>query len=253
MNLLCKTAIIQTAKYLIIWLCLNVVAGALTGLIIAPFGPYAKLEAQSIFLSLIFTGAGLFYFTGSEFKISPGSIVRMFYGDRRKCFTVALKYLSLYIGALVVIVVLLVGVSTLLSALLEGSEGKTWIFSHAGVSQDFLIFNRIWPSLAGSVFYFLAVSLVAPVVEELFYRRVLFSELRQGFGFLISMGISSLVFGLFHSNILISGITGAYLAYVYEKEKSLPINILLHALLNAFTILLMISLRCLQPYLLGKV
>jgi len=236
-----------------IWLGINVLAGALTGLASAPFGPHDKWEAQAMFLSRVLVGVGLFYFTVSEFKIYPKTVARMFCVDKWRYSIVAIKYLSLYIGVIIVMVALLVGGSTLLSAFLEGPEGKPWILSHADVSQDFSTFNRIWPSLPGFIFYFMTVILAAPVIEELFYRRVLFSELRQGFGVSMSILISSFVFGLFHSNIIVSGVTGAYLAYVYEKEKSLPINILLHSFLNAFTVLLMVCLRYLQPYILGKV
>lgn len=248
-----KTTIIQTVKFLAIWLGINVLAGALTGLASAPFGPHDKWEAQSMFLSQMLIGAGLFYFTATEFEIYPKTIARMFYVDKWKYSIAAIRYISLYIGVAIAMVALLAGGSTLLSAFLEGPGGKPWILSHADVSQDFLTFNRIWPSPPGFIFYFLTVSLAVPVVEELFYRRVLFSELRQGFGVSMSILISSFIFGLFHSNIIVSGITGAYLAYVYEKEKSLPINILLHSFFNAFTILLMVGLRYLQPHILGKV
>lgn len=248
-----KAPLLRVIKLLTIWVGINVLAGAVTGLISAPFGPYDKWEAQSGFLSVIFIGVGLFYFTASEYKIYPRTIARMFYIDKWKHFIVAFKYLSLYLGAFVTIVAVLVGLSTLFPAFLEGHEGNTWILSQAGGSSDFLTFSRIWPSLSGLLFYFMGASCVVPIIEELFYRRVLFSELRQWTGFFTSMLISSFIFGLFHSNVVISGITGVYLAYVYEKEKSLSVNILLHSFLNTFAILLMTGLRYLQPQMLGNV
>jgi len=74
---------------------------------------------------------------------------------------------------------------------------------------------------------------LAPVVEEVFFRRIVFVTLRLRKGFWFSALCSSLLFSLFHglaAPIILP--VGLYFCWVYERERRLSVNILLHALVN---------------------
>ena len=141
----------------------------------------------------------------------------------------------------------LVGAFAILDAFFKTSGGHSKML---GGGKDILRLTALSSSAPGGVALFLLSTCIsAPIIEELFYRRLLFSELRKYFSFLISMLASSFIFGIFHASIVIAVINGAYLAYVYEKKESLPVNIILHSLLNLFSILLMVGIKKLWVYI----
>ncbi len=74
---------------------------------------------------------------------------------------------------------------------------------------------------------------LAPVVEEVFFRRIVFVTLRLRKGFWFSAFWSSLLFALFHglaAPVILP--VGLYFCWVYERERRLSVNILLHSLVN---------------------
>ncbi len=88
--------------------------------------------------------------------------------------------------------------------------------------------------------YFLLLCIVAPVFEELVFRGIIFASIRPyGKGFAIV--VSSLLFGLLHSNIsqFVYAVTfGLVLATVREKTGNLKSVILLHFMNNAFSFIM---------------
>ncbi|MCX5793288.1 MAG: CPBP family intramembrane metalloprotease [Elusimicrobia bacterium] len=86
-------------------------------------------------------------------------------------------------------------------------------------------------------FFFLLVGfcVLAPVGEELFFRRLLYASLRKKSGFLPVLFFSSAVFAAAHlgATLMVFPV-GLLLGYVYEKHRRLPVNIMLHALVNLF-------------------
>lgn len=79
--------------------------------------------------------------------------------------------------------------------------------------------------------------LMAPVVEELAFRGLLFDALRTRWSFALSAGVSSAAFALMHLQISADGIVifilGLAMAYGYERTRSLVAVILAHSLYNA--------------------
>jgi membrane protease YdiL (CAAX protease family) len=74
---------------------------------------------------------------------------------------------------------------------------------------------------------------LAPVVEEIFFRRIVYVALRLKKGFWFSALWSSLLFSLFHgiaAPVILP--VGLYFCWVYERERRLPVNIILHSLVN---------------------
>jgi membrane protease YdiL (CAAX protease family) len=87
----------------------------------------------------------------------------------------------------------------------------------------------------------ITASVVAPVVEELFFRGMLYGWLRTRWNFVGGVILSGVLFSLAHgialifASILVVGIT---LAIVYEKTKSTIATMALHSLFNTVGVIL---------------
>lgn len=82
---------------------------------------------------------------------------------------------------------------------------------------------------------FLTVAIIVPITEEMFFRGLIYGRLRQAMKPIVANLISSIIFGIFHGNV-VQGVyaffIGFILALVYEKTNLLPLSILGHALIN---------------------
>jgi membrane protease YdiL (CAAX protease family) len=92
--------------------------------------------------------------------------------------------------------------------------------------------------------YFLSVAVIAPIVEEVLFRSVLFGYLRSRAGFWIAAAASSAIFAVLHFYYLDFGllgwaatawifILGVLLAALYERTGVLTHAVLVHAVWNA--------------------
>lgn len=87
---------------------------------------------------------------------------------------------------------------------------------------------------------FFLVAVFPAIVEELFYRGVVFRYLRRG-GFGFAAVISSLIFGMVHMNItqlIFAGILGFVLCYLYELTGHIWPGMIIHFVNNAVVLLL---------------
>lgn len=83
----------------------------------------------------------------------------------------------------------------------------------------------------------LGACVLAPVVEELFFRRIFYTTVRARNGFWFSAFWSGLFFALGHGWAAPALLpVGMYFCWVYEKERRLPVNIILHSLVNVLMI-----------------
>ena len=103
---------------------------------------------------------------------------------------------------------------------------------------------------------FIALVIIAPIVEELLFRGFLFKQLRKSWPFWISAIVSSLLFGLAHLQINVGIDTFALalvLAFLYEKTSSIVSSIGLHMLKNliAFTFLFFVDIDSLTSTITG--
>jgi len=84
-------------------------------------------------------------------------------------------------------------------------------------------------------FIFVGV-IVAPLVEEIFFRGFLFQGFRSKYGWVISMLLSSAIFAAAHLDpvsLIPTFILGNVLAYMYHRSNSVWPGIILHFLVNA--------------------
>ena len=81
---------------------------------------------------------------------------------------------------------------------------------------------------------------VAPFAEEIFFRGFMFAGMRDRWGLLAGVLVSSLVFALFHmslSTLVPIALMGAVFALLYERAGSLWPCIALHAIVNLIGVL----------------
>lgn len=92
---------------------------------------------------------------------------------------------------------------------------------------------------------FITVCILAPILEEILFRGILLRGLLQkGISPIFAIFLSSFLFGLAHLNpwqFLGAGLLGAVFGFVYYRTKALWICILLHALNNSISFVMMLK------------
>lgn len=126
-----------------------------------------------------------------------------------------------------------------LLASLVPTEGMSWLEDYYEVFTEG--FEDMMKYKIGG---FLAVCIVAPIVEEIIFRGILLRGLlNHGMTPVWAILLSSIIFGAVHLNpwqFVGAGFLGAIFAFVYYKTKSLWLCIFLHALNNGISFFTMI-------------
>ena len=102
--------------------------------------------------------------------------------------------------------------------------------------QIFEIFNR----LEHPIWFFFVGAIVAPLVEEIFFRGFLFQGFRQAYGWRPALFLSSAIFAGAHLDpvsLIPTFILGCVLAYVFHRSNSLWPGIIFHATINSMSLL----------------
>ncbi len=95
------------------------------------------------------------------------------------------------------------------------------------------------PLVIGGMIFLVVV--LAPISEEIIFRGCLYRFLKSYLPVWGSIAISSILFSLMHQNsmgLLTLALLGALLCVVYERTGSLKVPILLHAVFNLNTVIL---------------
>lgn len=103
--------------------------------------------------------------------------------------------------------------------------------------ENFMENNNIMDIMYGSNYLLtiLYASIVAPVVEELIFRKLLLNKLRR-FGDVPAIIITAVAFGLFHMNlsqVFYATVLGMIFAYVTCKTNTIRYSIILHMMINS--------------------
>ena len=93
-----------------------------------------------------------------------------------------------------------------------------------------------------SLLFILNALVIAPLFEELFFRRIIAYRLFKKYGFLKAVVYSAFLFMLMHipnsiSHLLISFIVGLLLAFIFLKTRNIYLTISLHSLSNLYVII----------------
>lgn len=149
--------------------------------------------------------------------------------DLRKVFS--LKNIRLYFGIGIGCQLFFSGLLTLLRPLF-----KTLFAYYDETISSIFITDTI---IAG-----VYIVILAPVIEELMLRGILFNRLRQALPFYAANLIQAVLFGIYHWDI-IQGIyafgIGLILGYMYEKTKTLRAPVFVHMIVNGSGFFIQVS------------
>lgn len=140
-----------------------------------------------------------------------------------------LRYITGYylvlIGLLIVLAVIASSLGAEVPMRSDGKSGGTDALTAAG---------GFWIAFALSV-------VLAPVIEEIVFRGVLFPALKKRYGIVVGIFVSSFVFTLVHINpvqMLSVLPLGMYLAVMYHRTGSIYPGMILHATWNLMVLLI---------------
>lgn len=80
------------------------------------------------------------------------------------------------------------------------------------------------------------LAVIAPIAEEFLFRGLILNWLVAGFGFWKGIGLSSLIFGIFHLNFFGAFLFAVVASLLYLKTGNLLVPILLHIFNNVIAI-----------------
>lgn len=93
-------------------------------------------------------------------------------------------------------------------------------------------------SAGNAVISIISVAILAPIVEEVFFRGLIYTRLKSGMNKIAAAVISSLLFGVMHGEIiwmLIGFMSGLALVWIFEKTRSLLGCITVHIANNTLS------------------
>jgi membrane protease YdiL (CAAX protease family) len=104
------------------------------------------------------------------------------------------------------------------------------------ITQAEAIFE-VLGNLESPVLFVIVGVILAPVLEELFFRGFVFKGLREKYGWKAALVISSAIFSVFHlqvATLLPMFLLGGLFAYLYQRTESVFPGMIMHFLVNAF-------------------
>lgn len=91
--------------------------------------------------------------------------------------------------------------------------------------------------------FLVSIGIIGPVCEEILFRGAIYGWFRRYYKPWVGILVSSLFFGLLHYETMLRMVfaifIGAYMAWMYEREKNLAAPITLHILNNSVVVTLM--------------
>ncbi len=121
--------------------------------------------------------------------------------------------------------------------------GCNWLIDMSGIINIFTGFNEVADSLYGGsiIFEFIAMVIIAPLLEEILFRGIIFARLREYMSVKVAIVISALIFGIIHGNVvqgIYAFIIGICLAYIYERYNTLLAAVLFHMSANLISVIM---------------
>jgi membrane protease YdiL (CAAX protease family) len=93
--------------------------------------------------------------------------------------------------------------------------------------------------------FMIVTALIAPILEEIVFRKIIFGTLYKRTNFFIAGLISALIFGFIHGepeHILIYASMGFVFAFLYVKTKRIIVPIIAHMAMNSIVVITQYSL-----------
>lgn len=116
------------------------------------------------------------------------------------------------------------------------------IFGNTDLSQNT---QTIVNLIKQSPFFFLAVSIAGPIMEEFIFRRGIIGFLSEYLPLMVSAIISSVLFALVHADghLLVYFSMGMVFYFLYQKTGSIWTSIIAHCSMNFLVMILQLSLN----------
>lgn len=114
-----------------------------------------------------------------------------------------------------------------------------------GISQGSENTKDIMEVSRAAPLFIIIPSLVAPVLEEIIFRKIIFGALYNRTNFFIAATLSALVFGLIHGepvHILVYASMGYVFAFLYVKTKRIIVPIIVHMAMNSLLVIAQFSI-----------
>ncbi|GLO65001.1 MULTISPECIES: type II CAAX endopeptidase family protein [Oceanobacillus] len=89
--------------------------------------------------------------------------------------------------------------------------------------------------------FMIVPAILAPILEEIIFRKIIFGELYKRMNFFFAGLLSAVIFGFIHldpTHILIYASMGFVFAFLYVKTKRIIVPIIVHAAMNSFVVLM---------------
>lgn len=83
-------------------------------------------------------------------------------------------------------------------------------------------------------------AIIAPILEEVIFRKIIFGSLYERTNFFIAALLSAFIFGIIHGepeHLLIYASMGFVFAFLYIKTKSIIVPIIVHMTLNTISVI----------------
>jgi membrane protease YdiL (CAAX protease family) len=97
--------------------------------------------------------------------------------------------------------------------------------------------SQLFELLETPIWFFIVGAILAPLVEEIFFRGFLFQGFRAKYGWVAGMLVSSAIFAVAHLDpvsLIPTFILGNLLAYLYHRSNSVWPGVILHMAVNTF-------------------
>jgi membrane protease YdiL (CAAX protease family) len=114
------------------------------------------------------------------------------------------------------------------------------ILTALGIPTQGVEISGLFEQLHTPIWFFLVGAILAPLVEETFFRGFLFQGFRARYGWITGMLLSSAIFAIAHldiASLIPTFILGNLLAYLYHRTNSIWPGVILHMTVNTFGLL----------------
>lgn len=145
-----------------------------------------------------------------------------------------------------------VGFNHMVPMLLEAVQSFIYVLGRSVFGMDWNVdFFAKYNELSGIIYsgpvwiMVLSIAVAAPVLEEFLYRGLIFKRLRTYLKPVPSMLISAFIFGIMHGNavqFVYAFILGIFMAFVYEKFKTVWAAVIFHAGANLTSLVITLLL-----------
>lgn len=196
------------------------------------------MQGSTLFLATSFTLSGL----GVNFRMALSGFNMSIKTDLK----LALKYFSIYAvsASTLLLLMALIGLLLIKTNIIDVETFITHYTMPAAImaGRRYLC-DVVIQSPSKFIISLFSTCVLIPIGEEIFYRRFLYISLRHKMAFYPALLISSLIFSVVHpSGVIPALVTGLFLGWIYEKNENLPVNIMVHGLVNFSATLFIIFL-----------